>query len=348
MRLLGIGPRDVVALARHQRRAHDLRGPLLVTGMLAEQLARELGAGGDPTLVRTSGEPEAAGVFVRVVAGAATAEDERLFRSATRAAVPIVAVQTAEPARAARLPYVLAEDVVQVMPGSGFPVDEIADRIAAALGEDGAPLAASLPVLRDAVVRRRATEAAVGAAALAALGAPSSPRLPVLALAQARMLSDVAVASGVEQGGDGRESRAAARPPARGGARDRARRPGARPPRAVPGTRHRRCGRGCGDARARRSLPAPPPALAVSGPSGPGPRIADNPRSRSMEVEVPETELAEELLQIEEADAWFEYLESTRCQNETRYQELEPWAWARLSQRLRAVRARRARLRPAA
>jgi hypothetical protein len=31
-----------------------------------------------------------------------------------------------------------------------------------------------------------------------------------------------------------------------------------------------------------------------------------------------------------------------------RYAELEPWAWARLSQRLRAVRARRARLRPAA
>jgi hypothetical protein len=46
----------------------------------------------------------------------------------------------------------------------------------------------------------------VGAAALAALGAASGPRLPVLALAQARMLSDVAVASGVEQGGDGREA----------------------------------------------------------------------------------------------------------------------------------------------
>ena len=53
------------------------------------------------------------------------------------------------------------------------------------------------------------------------------------------------------------------------------------------------------------------------------------------------SEHAEELLQIEEADAWFEYLEATRAQN-------EPGAWARLSQRLRAVRARRARLRPAA
>jgi hypothetical protein len=206
MRLFGIGPRDVVALARHQRRVHDLRGPLLVTGMLAEQLAKELGAGGDPTLVETSGEPEAAGVFVRVVAGAATAEDERLFRAATRAAVPIVAVQTAEPERAVRLPYVLAEDVVQVMPGSGFPVDEIAERVAAAVGDAAAPLAASLPVLRDAVVRRRATDAAVATAALAALGAAKGPRLPVLALAQARMLSDVTVASGAEPGGDGREA----------------------------------------------------------------------------------------------------------------------------------------------
>jgi hypothetical protein len=54
-----------------------------------------------------------------------------------------------------------------------------------------------------------------------------------------------------------------------------------------------------------------------------------------------------ELLLIEEADAWFEYLESTRGQSETRYGEVEPWAWARLAQRLRAIRARRARLSPA-
>jgi len=40
---------------------------------------------------------------------------------------------------------------------------------------------------------------------------------------------------------------------------------------------------------------------------------------------------AHELLMIEEADAWFEYLEATRGQSETRYKELEPWAWARLS-----------------
>ena len=57
---------------------------------------------------------------------------------------------------------------------------------------------------------------------------------------------------------------------------------------------------------------------------------------------------AEELLLIEEADAWFEYLEATRSQSPARYGELEPWAWARLMQRVRAIKTRRAKLRPAA
>src|SRR5437870_8861268 len=57
---------------------------------------------------------------------------------------------------------------------------------------------------------------------------------------------------------------------------------------------------------------------------------------------------AHELLLIEEADAWFEYLEATRGQSALRYADIEPWAWARLRQRLRAIRTRRAKLRPAA
>jgi hypothetical protein len=57
---------------------------------------------------------------------------------------------------------------------------------------------------------------------------------------------------------------------------------------------------------------------------------------------------AHELLLMEEADAWFEYLEATRGQSALRYVELEPWAWARLAQRLRAIRTRRSKLRPAA
>ena len=58
---------------------------------------------------------------------------------------------------------------------------------------------------------------------------------------------------------------------------------------------------------------------------------------------------ASEALAIEEADAWFEYLEAVRAhQRSGRYDEVEPWAWARLSQRLRDVDAERAQLRPAA
>jgi hypothetical protein len=56
---------------------------------------------------------------------------------------------------------------------------------------------------------------------------------------------------------------------------------------------------------------------------------------------------AHELLLIEEADAWFEYLETTRAQSALRYKEVEPWAWARLTQRLRAIKTRRAKLKPA-
>jgi hypothetical protein len=63
---------------------------------------------------------------------------------------------------------------------------------------------------------------------------------------------------------------------------------------------------------------------------------------------VAESREAHELLLIEEADAWFEYLEATRGQSARRYREIEPWAWARLAQRLRAITTRRARLRPAA
>ena len=54
---------------------------------------------------------------------------------------------------------------------------------------------------------------------------------------------------------------------------------------------------------------------------------------------------AYELLLIEEADAWFEYLEATQGQTALRYKELEPWAWARLTQRLRAIGTKKQKLR---
>ena len=80
-------------------------------------------------------------------------------------------------------------------------------------------------------------------------------------------------------------------------------------------------------------------------PSGPGPKV---PGIDAEGGAMPGQLEAQELLLIEEADAWFEYLEAIREQTETRYKEIEPWAWARLTQRLRAIRTRKEKLRPAA
>jgi hypothetical protein len=66
-------------------------------------------------------------------------------------------------------------------------------------------------------------------------------------------------------------------------------------------------------------------------------------------MSIEETRDSRDALAIEEADAWFEYLESTQAETGTgRYEEVEPWAWARLRQRLRSVERKRSKLRPAA
>jgi hypothetical protein len=95
------------------------------------------------------------------------------------------------------------------------------------------------------------------------------------------------------------------------------------------------------------------PSLATASEVGPARSVRRrsyhrrHPSDREVAVMTDMTE-AHELLLIEEADAWFEYLEATRGQSELRYADVEPWAWARLRQRLRAVKTRRAKLRPAA
>ena len=181
---------------RHNRETLSPKGPILVTGILAEQLAAQLRAGGDPaaaaSLVRTQGDPAHAAALVCVLGGAPTAADEEQLRAATRALVPTIGVQTGS--SDAPIPYVLATDVVDVPPGQGFPVQEIARTLAAALGPGGAAVAGALPVLRNAMRSRRIADGALAAGALA-LGS-GGPRMPLLALAQARMLSDVAATSG--------------------------------------------------------------------------------------------------------------------------------------------------------
>src|SRR5687768_1603133 len=96
--------------------------------------------------------------------------------------------------------------------------------------------------------------------------------------------------------------------------------------------------------RSYRSSPIA--ALPLSSPSGTGPSI---PLVAKLEKAPPPRSEAEELLEIEEADAWFEYLDSIRnlASHEPRYAEVEPWAWARLAVRLRTIRTRRSKLKAA-
>lgn len=192
---LPLSPRHVLSFGRDARHARARRPPILVGGVLAEVLARELREGGDPSFVTTAGDPAEASALVQIVAGTATAEDERVMRAATRAVVPVVAVQTGDPA--ARLPYVLATEVIEAKPGQGFPIAEVARALARVLGRDGPSLASSLPVLREPVESRRAVEGAVAAGALALLTKPGkAPHVPVVS--QSQMLSDITTTHGAE------------------------------------------------------------------------------------------------------------------------------------------------------
>jgi uncharacterized protein (DUF697 family) len=162
--------------------------PLVVGGAreLAPVLRRELARGA--TLVRGDDSPEGAAVLVYVLAHDVGEADEAALKRARRARVPIVAVVTGRLAEDVSIPYVLATDVVRVGAGQGFPVATIAEVIAGRLGEDAAPLAAGVPVLRRTVAKALvATFARKNGVTGAAVFLGGSD-LPVLAMNQLRLL----------------------------------------------------------------------------------------------------------------------------------------------------------------
>jgi uncharacterized protein (DUF697 family) len=119
--------------------------------------------------------------------------DEEALKQARRERVPIVALA---PEDLDDVPFVLATDLVRLQPGQGFPLEALAQRIAGRLGEDAAPLAARVPLLRGAVaeqlVARFARKNAVVAAAVFVPGAD----LPILVRNQVRMLLRIEQAYG--------------------------------------------------------------------------------------------------------------------------------------------------------
>jgi len=184
---LGVLP--VLSILRQLRGVAGDGRPLSVAGAreLVPLLARELRAGGDAGAV-AEGRVEGSAALIWV-----GAPDEEVLRRARRANVPVVAVSDRD-----AVPYVLAENVVRIPPGSGFPMEEIATAIARVLGDDGTALAARLPVLRGAVCDRLIATAARRNAAIAAAVFVPGVDMPILTTNQIRLVLRIALAYGEE------------------------------------------------------------------------------------------------------------------------------------------------------
>ena len=180
--------RAIVSALREEARAAHV-GFVLVSGMLAEQLAPRAGAGRAAGAVVVGDVARLAGaeVAVHVVAGDPSEDDDALVRRRDRQGVPVVLVQL-WPQADWTPPFVLTPFVVECRAGEGFPVPEIADRIVAAR-EDSVHSPAGFPCSW-----RRPSSGAVGTQSLraaldGALGRALGGSRPLLVLEQIRMLA---------------------------------------------------------------------------------------------------------------------------------------------------------------
>ncbi len=184
LRALALEARGSIQAVRAEL-AKSGSGRVVVSGMLAEQLARELAAGAQHGAVVVGDDVQGAAVVVRVIGGEPSAEDDAIVRAADHAEVPLVLVQT-WPQADWRAPFVLTPFVVECRTGEGFPVPEIAAQITLAV-ENPPALAVRVPVLADAAESSVVRPAAARVALLALARAPGARA--GIALEQARMLA---------------------------------------------------------------------------------------------------------------------------------------------------------------
>jgi uncharacterized protein (DUF697 family) len=195
---LPIEPTAVFRLVRELRSAGEDGRVLAVGGAreLVPVLRRELGRGAAPGAVADDRSLDRAAVLVYVLGGRVTEEDDERLKAASVARVPIVAVLTG-PLGDGAVPHVLATDVVEVPPGSGFPLDEIAEAVARRLGEHGVGLAARIPVLRRAVCAWLIARASRRNALIGAVVIIPGADFPALTLNQLRLVLHIAAAHGL-------------------------------------------------------------------------------------------------------------------------------------------------------
>jgi uncharacterized protein (DUF697 family) len=171
--------------------------PLVVGGAreLAGVLRRELGRDAKPGAVRFDDAPEGAAVLVYVLGHEPAPADVAALARARRARVPVVAVTGLDDVS---IPNVLPTDVLRVSAGEGFPLDDIARTIARRLGEEAAPLAARVPLLRGAVCEQLVAACARRNGVIGATGLAPGADLPALALNQLRLVLRIEQAHGFE------------------------------------------------------------------------------------------------------------------------------------------------------
>jgi hypothetical protein len=179
----------------------DRRRHVLVVGGardLAPLLRQQFLRGRADTKAVRVGGPDGADAYVHVLTSAPSDEEVAVLRRARRGRVPAIAVAVALPDRNVSIPYVLATDVIWIDAGEDFPLDGIASTLAARLGEDAAPLAAHVPLLRGPVCDRLVESLARRNALLGAAVWVRGTDLPVLALNELRLVLRLAQANGVD------------------------------------------------------------------------------------------------------------------------------------------------------
>jgi uncharacterized protein (DUF697 family) len=197
---LPVAPTAVLGVMQGLRASARQERPVVVAGPpgLVSLLAADLRRGGVDSMVREQGPLEGASLLIIVLAGEPTADDELLLRDATRARLPLIAVVPGTRDASAHVPYVLDANLVRVESGTSFPIDEIALRVGRVLGESATPLAARLPVLREAVceelIRKFSRRNALVGAVVFIPGAD----LPIMTVNQIRLVLRIADAHGFE------------------------------------------------------------------------------------------------------------------------------------------------------
>lgn len=202
MRALAFEARNVLETWRDELSPSGT-GTIGISGMLAEQLAKELGAGSAPgaVLSHDASRIPIADVLVRIIAGEPSEEDEALVRAADRRGAPVVVVQL-WPQADWKPPFVLSPFVVECQAGQGFPLGEIADRIFEA-SEHGPLLGTRSPVLKNAISKGIVRRAVLRSGALGVLSSGKGATRPLLTREQVRMLAQLRAATTASAVSDG-------------------------------------------------------------------------------------------------------------------------------------------------